>query len=158
SAAMDTVTEARLAITMAQCGGIGIIHKNMSIEQQAAEVRLVKKFEAGVIRNPVTVGPEVSIREVMNITRSHHISGVPVVDGEQLVGIVTSRDMRFEKRPDDPVRNIMTRKDRLVTVHEGADQQEVLDLLHRHRIEKVLVVNEAFQLRGLITVKDIQKS
>lgn len=158
SAAMDTVTEARLAITMAQCGGIGIIHKNMSIEQQAAEVRLVKKFEAGVIRNPVTVGPDVSIREVLKITRANNISGVPVVDGEQVVGIVTSRDMRFEQKTDDPVRNIMTRRDRLVTVGEGADQREVLDLLHRHRIEKVLVVNDDFQLRGMITVKDIQKA
>ncbi|HET7299299.1 MAG TPA: IMP dehydrogenase [Oleiagrimonas sp.] len=158
SAAMDTVTEARLAITMAQCGGIGIIHKNMTIEQQAAEVRLVKKFEAGVISNPITVGPDVSIREVMDITRAHNISGVPVVEGEQLVGIVTSRDMRFEKKPGDPVRNIMTRQDNLVTVREGAGQQEVLDLLHRHRIEKVLVVNDDFQLRGLITVKDIQKA
>ncbi|HET6588407.1 MAG TPA: IMP dehydrogenase [Oleiagrimonas sp.] len=158
SAAMDTVTEARLAITMAQCGGIGIIHKNMTIEQQAAEVRLVKKFEAGVISNPITVGPDVSIREVMDITRAHNISGVPVVEGEQLVGIVTSRDMRFEKKPGDPVKNIMTRKDNLVTVREGAAQQEVLDLLHRHRIEKVLVVNDDFQLRGLITVKDIQKA
>ncbi|HET7299466.1 MAG TPA: IMP dehydrogenase, partial [Oleiagrimonas sp.] len=114
SAAMDTVTEARLAITMAQCGGIGIIHKNMTIEQQAAEVRLVKKFEAGVISHPITVGPDVSIREVMDITRAHNISGVPVVEGEQLVGIVTSRDMRFEKKPGDPVRNIMTRQDNLV--------------------------------------------
>ncbi len=158
SAAMDTVTEGRLAVTMAQCGGIGIIHKNMTIAQQAAEIRLVKKFEAGVIRNPLTVGPHVSIRDVMELTRSHNISGVPVVDGEQLVGIVTSRDMRFERKPDDPVRNIMTRKDDLVTVREGASRQEVLELLHRHRIEKVLVVNEDFQLRGLITVKDIQKA
>lgn len=158
SAAMDTVTEARLAITMAQCGGIGIIHKNMSIERQAAEVRLVKKFEAGVIRDPITVGPQTSIREVMQITRAHNISGVPVVDGEQLVGIVTNRDLRFEKKPDDPVKNIMTRKDRLVTVKEGAEDEEVLALLHKFRIEKVLVVDDAFRLRGLITVKDIQKA
>ncbi|GAP66960.1 IMP dehydrogenase [Mizugakiibacter sediminis] len=158
SAAMDTVTEARLAITMAQCGGIGIIHKNMPIEQQVAEVRLVKKFEAGVIRNPITVGPQTSIREVMQITRANNISGVPVVEGDQLVGIVTSRDLRFERKPDDPVKNIMTRKDKLVTVKEGAGHDEVLELLHRHRIEKVLVVNDAFQLRGLITVKDIQKA
>jgi IMP dehydrogenase len=158
SAAMDTVTEARLAITMAQCGGIGIIHKNMSIEQQAAEVRLVKKFEAGVIRDPITVRPDLSIREVMQIVRAHNISGVPVVDGAQLVGIVTSRDLRFEKKLDDPVANIMTRKDKLVTVKEGASEDEVVQLLHRHRIEKVLVVNDAFQLRGLITVKDIQKA
>ncbi len=158
AAAMDTVTEARLAITMAQLGGIGIIHKNMSLEQQAAEVRLVKKFEAGVIRNPITVDPQTSIQDVMQLTRSHNISGVPVVEGAQLVGIVTSRDLRFEKKPDDPVRNIMTRKERLITVQEGASQDEVLNLLHRHRIEKVLVVNDAFQLRGLITVKDIQKA
>jgi IMP dehydrogenase len=158
SAAMDTVTEARLAITMAQCGGIGIIHKNMPIERQAAEVRLVKKFEAGVIRDPITVTPDTSIQDVMQIVRARNISGVPVVDGEQLVGIVTSRDLRFEKTPADPVRNIMTRKEKLVTVKEGADEDEVLRLLHKHRIEKVLVVNDAFQLRGLITVKDIQKA
>jgi len=158
SAAMDTVTEARLAITMAQNGGIGIIHKNMTAEQQAAEVRLVKKFEAGVIRSPITVTPETSIREVLRLTRAHNISGVPVVDGTQLVGIVTSRDLRFERKLDDPVRNIMTRQDKLVTVREGAGQDDVLLLLHKHRIEKVLVVNDAFQLRGLITVKDIQKA
>jgi len=158
SAAMDTVTEARLAITMAQCGGIGIIHKNMPIERQAAEVRLVKKFEAGVIRDPITVNPHTSIGEVMQLVRAHNISGVPVVENEELVGIVTSRDLRFEKKPEDPVRNIMTRKDKLVTVKEGAAEDEVLRLLHKHRIEKVLVVNDAFQLRGLITVKDIQKA
>ncbi|HEX5953911.1 MAG TPA: IMP dehydrogenase [Rhodanobacteraceae bacterium] len=159
SSAMDTVTEARLAITMAQSGGIGIIHKNMTVEQQAAEVRLVKKFEAGVIRDPITVGPHTSIGEVMHITRSHNISGVPVVEeGNRLVGIVTSRDLRFEKKPDDPVKNIMTRKDKLVTVKEGAEEDEIIGLLHRHRIEKVLVVNDAFELRGLITVKDIQKA
>ncbi|HTC28302.1 IMP dehydrogenase [Dyella sp.] len=158
SAAMDTVTEARLAITMAQNGGIGIIHKNMTAEQQAAEVRLVKKFEAGVIRSPITVGPHTSIRDVLKLTRAHNISGVPVVDGEQLVGIVTSRDLRFERKHDDPVRNIMTRQEKLVTVKEGASQDEVLQLLHRNRIEKVLVVNDSFQLRGLITVKDIQKA
>jgi IMP dehydrogenase len=158
SAAMDTVTEGRLAITMAQSGGIGIIHKNMPIDRQAAEVRLVKKFEAGVIRDPITVVPQTSIREVMQITRAHNISGVPVVDGEQLVGIVTNRDLRFEKKPDDPVKNIMTRKDRLVTVKEGADDEEVLALLHKFRIEKILVVDDAFRLKGLITVKDIQKA
>jgi IMP dehydrogenase len=158
SAAMDTVTEARLAITMAQCGGMGIIHKNMTVERQAAEVRLVKKFEAGVIRDPITVGPTTSIRDVMHLTRRHNISGVPVVEGEQLVGIVTNRDLRFEKKPEDPVRNIMTRKERLVTVKEGADEDAVLALLHKHRIEKVLVVDDAFRLRGLITVKDIQKA
>lgn len=158
SAAMDTVTEARLAIAMAQLGGIGIVHKNLSLEQQAAEVAQVKKFEAGVIKEPFTVGPDTTIAEVLRLTRARNISGVPVVDERgQLVGIVTSRDMRFEKKLDDPVRNIMTKKDRLVTVREGAPDDEVLQLLHKHRIEKVLVVNDDFQLRGLITVKDIQK-
>ena len=158
SAAMDTVTEARLAITMAQAGGVGTIHKNMTVEEQAHQVRVVKKYEAGVIKDPITVDPYTTIREVTEITRRHNISGVPVVDGGELIGIVTSRDMRFEKKLDDPVRNIMTRKEKLVTVREGASQDEVLELLHRHRIEKVLVVNDEFQLRGLITVKDIQKS
>ncbi len=158
SAAMDTVTEARLAIAMAQTGGIGILHKNMSPQQQAAQVRQVKKFEAGVIRNPITVGPETSIGEVLQLTRAHEISGVPVVDGEKLVGIVTSRDLRFESKLGDPVRHIMTGEDKLVTVKEGAAHDEVLGLLHKHRIEKVLVVNDDFQLRGLITVKDIQKA
>ncbi len=158
SSAMDTVTEARLAITMAQEGGIGIMHKNMTIADQARQVRMVKKHEAGVIKDPVTVSPETTIAEVLQITRQHNISGVPVVDGSELVGIVTSRDMRFERKLDDPVRNIMTRKDKLVTVTEDASQDEVLELLHRHRIEKILVVNAQFELRGLITVKDIQKS
>jgi IMP dehydrogenase len=158
SSAMDTVTEARLAITMAQSGGIGIIHKNMPIERQAAEVRLVKKFEAGVIRDPLTVGPMTSIGQVMQVTHANNISGVPVVEDGKLVGIVTARDLRFEKKPDDPVKNIMTRKDKLVTVKEGAGEDEVIALLHKHRIEKVLVVNDAFELRGLITVKDIQKA
>ncbi len=157
SAAMDTVTEARLAIAMAQLGGIGIIHKNLTVEQQAAEVAKVKKFESGVIRDPITVGPETTIREVLALTRASNISGVPVVDGGQLVGIVTHRDMRFETELDDPVRHIMTKKDRLITVKEGAGADEVLQLLHRNRIEKVLVVNDDFALRGLITVKDIQK-
>jgi IMP dehydrogenase len=130
----------------------------MSIERQAEQVRIVKKYEAGVIKDPITVSPYTTIREVFDLTREHNISGVPVVDGNELVGIVTSRDMRFERKFDDPVRNIMTRKERLVTVEEGASQDEVLELLHRHRIEKVLVVNKDFQLRGLITVKDIQKS
>ncbi|WP_407909548.1 IMP dehydrogenase [Lysobacter claricitrinus] len=158
SAAMDTVSEARLAIAMAQLGGISIIHKNMTVQQQAAQVSQVKNFEAGVIREPFTVGPDTTIAEVLKLTRARNISGVPVVDeGGQLVGIVTSRDMRFETQLDDPVRNIMTRKDRLVTVREGAPDDEVLGLLHRNRIEKVLVVNDEFALRGLITVKDIQK-
>jgi len=158
SAAMDTVTEARLAIAMAQEGGIGVIHKNMTLQQQADQVHTVKKFEAGVIKDPITVAPGTTIREVLNLTHRHNISGVPVVDGDELVGIVTSRDMRFETRLDDPVRNIMTGKDRLVTVNENASQDEVLGLLHKYRIEKVLVVNSKFDLRGLITVKDIQKS
>ncbi len=158
SAAMDSVTEARLAITMAQEGGIGVIHKNLPIEAQAREVYLVKKYEAGVIKDPITVGPDTSIQEVLEITRRKGISGVPVVDKDGLQGIVTSRDMRFETRLGDPVRNIMTRRDNLVTVQEGAEAEEVLHLLHKHRIEKVLVVNEDFALRGLITVKDIQKS
>jgi len=157
SAAMDTVSEARLAIALAQLGGISIIHKNMSLQAQAAQVAQVKKFEAGVIKEPFTVGPETTIGEVLKLTRARNISGVPVVDGGQLVGIVTSRDMRFEKKLDDPVRHIMTKRDRLVTVREGADDEEVLQLLHKHRIEKVLVVNDGFELRGLITVKDIQK-
>ncbi len=158
SAAMDTVTEARLAIAMAQEGGIGIVHKNMTIEQQATEVRSVKKFESGVIKNPITVAPETSIRDVLELTRAYNISGVPVVTGEKLVGIVTSRDLRFETGLDNPVSSIMTPEQRLVTVREGAAQREALELLHKHRIEKVLVVNEQFQLRGMITVKDIQKS
>ena len=158
SAAMDTVTEARLAIAMAQMGGIGIVHKNLSVERQAAEVARVKNFEAGVIREPFTVGPDTSIGEVLRLTRARNISGVPVVEGGKLVGIVTGRDMRFETKLDDPVRNVMTKHDRLVTVREGAGEDEVLALLHRHRIEKVLVVNDDFALRGLITVKDIQKA
>ena len=158
SAAMDTVTEARLAISMAQEGGIGIIHKNMTGEQQAEQVRKVKKFESGVIKDPISVSSDASIRDVLALTRAHNISGVPVVDGEELVGIVTSRDLRFETHFDDPVYNIMTRKDKLVTVQEGAESEEVLALFHKYRIEKVLVVNDKFQLRGLITVKDIQKA
>jgi IMP dehydrogenase len=158
SAAMDTVTDARLAIAVAQEGGIGVVHKNMTAQEQAAQVRMVKKYEAGVIKDPITVGPQTTIREVLEITHRHNISGVPVVDGDELVGIVTGRDMRFERKLDDPVRNIMTRKDKLITVQENASQDEVLELLHTHRIEKVLVVNKEFSLRGLITVKDIQKS
>src|SRR5690606_38294939 len=158
SAAMDTVTEGRLAIAMAQLGGIGIIHKSKSVERQAAEVARVKTFEAGVIKEPFTVGPETTIGEVLKLTRARNISGVPVVDGDgHLVGIVTGRDMRFEKKLDDPVRHIMTKRDKLVTVKEGATDDEVLGLLHKHRIEKVLVVNDGFELRGLITVKDFQK-
>jgi len=158
SAAMDTVTDARLAIAIAQEGGIGIVHKNMTAEQQATEVRKVKKFESGVIKEPITVSPETSVREVMELTHSKNISGVPIVKRDELVGIVTSRDLRFETQLDEPVTEVMTPKDRLVTVHEKAERDEAIRLLHKHRIEKVLVVNDAFQLRGMITVKDIQKA
>ncbi|MEJ2141888.1 MAG: IMP dehydrogenase [Gammaproteobacteria bacterium] len=158
SAAMDTVTEARLAIAMAQEGGIGIIHKNMDAAAQAENVRQVKKYESGVIKDPMTVTPDASIRDVLSLTRAHNISGVPVVDNDNLVGIVTSRDLRFETRYDSPVSQIMTPKEKLVTVKEGTPHEEVLKLLHEYRIEKVLVVNDDFQLRGLITVKDIQKA
>ena len=158
SAAMDTVTESSLAIAIAQEGGIGIIHKNMSPQQQADEVRIVKKYESGVITDPFTVSPQTSVREVMELTRAKRISGVPVVDGEELVGIVTSRDLRFETHFDDPVSSAMTPKNRLVTVKEGAETSEITSLLHQHRIEKVLVVNDKFELRGLVTVKDIQKA
>ena len=158
SAAMDTVTESRLAIAIAQEGGIGIIHKNMTAEQQAREVRRVKKYESGVIKDPITVSPGTSIREVMVLTRAKSISGVPVVDGDELVGIVTSRDLRFETRFDEPVSTVMTPKQQLITVSENADQKEAIALLHKHRIEKILVVNADFHLRGMITVKDIQKA
>ncbi len=158
SAAMDTVTESRLAITLAQEGGLGIIHKNMTAEQQATEVMRVKKFESGVIKDPITVTPDTTIREVLDLTAIHNISGLPVVEGEDLVGIVTSRDRRFETNLDKPVSSIMTPKERLVTVREGAGKDEVIGLLHKHRIERVLVVNGNFELRGMITVKDIQKS
>ncbi len=158
SAAMDTVTEARLAIALAQDGGIGIIHKNMSLEDQSQQVRQVKKFESGVIRDPITTTPETGIGEVLALTRAQGISGVPVVDNGMLVGIVTSRDLRFESRFDAPVREIMTPKERLITVGENAEKDEIISLLHVNRIEKVLVVNDAFELRGLITVKDIQKA
>lgn len=158
SAAMDTVTEARLAIAMALEGGIGIIHKNMTAEEQARQVRMVKRYESGIIRDPITINPTMSVGDVLALTRKHNISGVPVVDGTELVGIVTSRDLRFETRLDEPVSAIMTPKNKLVTVKEGASQDEVLAKLHEHRIEKVLVVNDRFELVGLITVKDIQKA
>ena len=158
SAAMDTVTEARLAITIAHEGGIGIIHKNMSADKQAREVQIVKKYESGVIKEPFSVSPDATIREVLDLTRAKGISGVPVVDGDDLVGIVTSRDLRFETRFDEPVARAMTPKEKLVTVREGASKEEAIRLLHEHRIEKVLVVNDRFQLRGMITVKDIQKA
>jgi IMP dehydrogenase len=158
SAAMDTVTEARLAITIAQEGGIGIVHKSMSIEAQAREVGRVKKFESGVIKDPITVAPDMSIREVLDLTRSRGISGVPVVVGKKAVGIVTHRDLRFEDRFEAPVSSVMTPQERLVTVREDAPKEEVLALLHRHRIEKLLVVNGAHELVGMITVKDFQKA
>jgi len=158
SAAMDTVTESRLAISLAQEGGIGIIHKNMTIEQQAKQVAKVKKYESGVISEPITVSPDATIKEVVALTKDNRISGVPVVDGDDLVGIVTARDRRFETQLDNPVSSIMTPKEKLVTVKEGADSEEVLSLLHKHRIEKILVVNDDFQLRGMITVRDMQKS
>jgi len=158
SAAMDTVTEAKLAITLAQEGGIGIIHKNMDLADQAAHVSQVKKFESGVIRDPITVAPDTSIGEVLALTRARGISGVPVVSADDLVGIVTSRDLRFETRFGEPVSEIMTPKERLVTVREDAEKNEVIGLLHQHRIEKVLVINDEFKLRGMITVKDIQKA
>ena len=158
TAAMDTVTEHRMAIAMAQQGGIGIIHKNMTIEEQSMEVCKVKRHESGVVKDPIIVSPDKTIREVMELTRINKISGVPVVDGDDLVGIVTSRDLRFETHLDDAVSTIMTPKDRLVTVLEGASRQEAMGLLRDNRIEKVLVVNDAFQLCGMITVKDMQKA
>lgn len=158
SAAMDTVTESKLAIAMAQEGGLGIIHKNMTPERQASEVRAVKKYESGVITDPIVVPPDMTVGEVLKLTRANHISGVPVVEGKNLVGIVTSRDLRFETRYGEPVSRVMTPKERLITVREGASKEEVIAKLHQHRIEKVLVVNAKFQLRGMITVKDIQKS
>jgi IMP dehydrogenase len=158
SAAMDTVTEARLAIALAQEGGIGIIHKNMSIEQQASRVSRVKRFESGVVIDPVTIDPNMSVRDVLALTRLHKISGLPVVKDGKVVGIVTNRDLRFETNLDQTISNIMTPKERLVTVKEGASREQVMGLLHKHRLERLLVVNDAFELRGLITVKDIQKS
>lgn len=158
AAAMDTVTEAGLAIALAQEGGIGIIHKNMTPEEQAHEVLLVKKFESGIVRDPITVPPDMSIREVIELTKAMNISGVPVVEGKKPVGIVTHRDLRFETQLDAPVSTVMTPRERLVTVCEGAADDEVLSLLHKHRIEKVLVVTEDFELRGMITAKDFQKA
>ncbi|MFC3150220.1 IMP dehydrogenase [Litoribrevibacter euphylliae] len=158
SAAMDTVTESRLAIAMAQEGGLGIIHKNLTIEQQAAEVRAVKKYESGIVKDPITVSSNTTIRELIDITRRNNISGVPVVDGDELVGIVTSRDVRFELNLDATVNSVMTPKDKLITVKEGTSAGRVRELLHINRIEKVLVVSDADKLVGLMTVKDIAKS
>ena len=158
SAAMDTVTEAGMAIAIAQEGGIGILHKNMDIAAQAAQVRRVKKYEAGMVKDPITVGPETTIHALLALTQAHKISGVPVVDGDNLVGIVTSRDLRFETRLDQPVSAIMTPKDKLVTVKEGESSETIKALLHQHRIEKVLVIDDAFKLKGLITVNDFRKA
>ncbi|MCZ6898415.1 MAG: IMP dehydrogenase [Betaproteobacteria bacterium] len=158
SAAMDTVTEAMLAITLAQEGGIGIIHKNMSAESQAVHVAKVKRFESGIVKDPITVPPHMTVREVLNLTRQHKISGLPVVEGSMVVGIVTNRDLRFETNLGQPIKNIMVPKDRLVTVKEGTTREEAMALLHKYRLERVLVVNTNFELRGLITVKDITKT
>ena len=158
SAAMDTVTEHRLAITMAQEGGIGILHKSMDQEDQARNVRMVKKYESGVVKDPITIGPKATVAELLRLTEANYISGVPVVEGDKVVGIVTSRDTRFVTNYDQHVEDIMTGKDRLVTVQEGAGADEVQLLLHKNRIEKVLVVNDAGELRGMITVKDIEKA
>jgi len=158
AAAMDTVTDARLAIAIAQEGGLGVIHKNMSPARQAAEVAKVKRFESGVVKDPITVPPTMTVREVLDLTKRHRISGLPVVDGKRVIGIVTNRDTRFETNLDQPVSNIMTQGDRLVTVPEGTELEVAKALMHRHRLERVLVVNSAMELRGLITVKDILKS
>jgi IMP dehydrogenase len=158
SAAMDTVTESRLAIAMAQEGGIGIIHKSMTIAEQADQVRKVKKFESGVVKDPITIQQSATIAELIELTSAHGISGVPVLDGQDLVGIVTRRDLRFESNPRKLVSAIMTPRDKLVTVREGAGSDEVQGLLHQHRIEKILVVNDAFDLCGMITVKDFDKA
>jgi IMP dehydrogenase len=159
SAAMDTVTEARLAITLAQEGGIGIVHKNMDAKSQAAEVAKVKRFESGVVKDPMTISPDMAVREVMELSRRLKFSGLPVVDqAGKVVGIVTNRDLRFETRLDQPIANIMTPRERLVTVKEGASLEEATALLHKFRLERVLVVNDDFVLKGLVTVKDIQKA
>lgn len=158
SAAMDTVTESRLAIALAQEGGIGIIHKNMTAKAQALQVAKVKRFESGVVKDPITITPDMMVRDVLNLTKQHRISGLPVLEGKRVVGIVTNRDLRFETRLDMPVRNIMTPREKLITVKENASRDEARALMHEHRIERVLVVNDAFELRGLITVKDILKS
>ncbi len=157
SAAMDTVTEARLAIALAQEGGIGIVHKNMSAEKQAKEVSKVKRFESGVVKDPITIPPTLTVKEVLHLTRQHKISGLPVVDNGKVVGIVTNRDLRFESRLGEPISSIMTPRERLITVREGASREEAMGLMHRHRLERVLVVIDAFELKGLITVKDILK-
>ncbi len=158
SAAMDTVTESKLAIAIAQEGGLGIVHKNLSVEEQAREVGKVKKYESGVIKDPISISPETPVREVIDLTQECKISGLPVIGAEGLVGIVTKRDLRFESNLDQPVSSIMTTRENLVTVGEGAEKSEVIELLHRHRIERVLVVDDKGELKGMITVKDITKS
>ncbi|HEY0337338.1 MAG TPA: IMP dehydrogenase [Burkholderiales bacterium] len=159
SAAMDTVTEARLAIAVAQEGGIGIVHKNMSPRAQAAEVTKVKRFESGIVKDPITITEAMTVRDVLQLTQQHRISGLPVVNTSgKVIGIVTNRDLRFERELDQPIKNIMTPRERLITVREGAPREEALALMHKHRLERVLVINENFELRGLITVKDILKS
>ena len=158
SAAMDTVTEAPLAIALAQEGGLGIIHKNMTAAEQAAHVSRVKRFESGVVNDPVTIAPHMTVRDVIALTHKHKISGLPVVDGNKIVGIVTNRDLRFETNLDQAISNIMTPRDRLITVREGATREEAIRLLHQHRLERVLVIDGHDVLKGLITVKDIQKS
>ena len=158
SAAMDTVTEFQLAIAIAQEGGIGVVHKNLSVEDQAGQVNRVKKFESGVITDPITVAPDITIREVLEITKKNNISGVPVVQNDETVGIVTNRDLRYENKLDALVSSVMTPKEDLITVKEGEEKEEVLRLLHHHRIEKVLVVDDSFKLKGMITAKDFQKA
>ena len=159
SAAMDTVTEARLAIAIAQEGGIGVVHKNMPPKAQAAEVTKVKRFESGIVKDPITISPNMKVRDVLKLTGQHRISGLPVINGSgRVVGIVTNRDLRFETKLDQPIKNIMTPRDKLVTVREGATREEAMALMHKYRLERVLVVNKRFELRGLVTVKDILKS
>jgi len=158
SAAMDTVTEARLAIALAQLGGMGIIHKNITLEKQASRVSRVKRFESGVVIDPVVIHPQMSVAEVIALTQKHKISGLPVLENEKVVGIVTNRDLRFETNLEQPVSNVMTPQERLVTVKEGASRETIMSLLHEHRLERLLVVGDDYELKGLITVKDIQKS
>ena len=158
SAAMDTVTESELAIAMAEEGGIGIIHKNMSPQHQAEHVSKVKRFESGVVLNPIVIDPNMTVDEVINLTKKHKISGLPVIENNKVVGIVTNRDLRFEENLNQPVKNVMTPRERLVTVNEKASKEEVMRLLHQHRLERLLVIDNNDQLKGLITVKDIQKS
>lgn len=158
SSAMDTVTESRLAIAIAQEGGIGIVHKNMSIETQAREVRAVKKYESGIIRDPITIHPDKTVAELIELTLEHNISGVPVVEGENLLGIITGRDVRFQRQMDAKVRDVMTSREKLVTAEEDASFDQITELLHEYRIEKVLLINDEFQLKGMVTVKDITKA